>query len=51
MLQARLPSSIAFVDVETTGLDSDDRVVSLGAFWIAPPVAFATGNFRLVSFT
>ena len=31
----RLPGSIAFVDVETTGLNSDDRVVSLGAFWIA----------------
>ena len=31
----RLPGSIAFVDVETTGLNSDDRIVSLGAFWFA----------------
>jgi DNA polymerase III subunit epsilon len=31
----RLPRSIAFVDVETTGLNADDRIVSLGAFWLA----------------
>lgn len=45
----RLPRSIAFVDVETTGLSSEDRVVSIGAFWIASrslcdpifPVSFA----------
>lgn len=31
----QLPKSIAFVDVETTGLRDDDRVVSIGAVWIA----------------
>jgi DNA polymerase III subunit epsilon len=30
-----IPSSIVFVDVETTGLTEDDRVVSLGAVWLS----------------
>jgi DNA polymerase-3 subunit epsilon len=33
----RLPKSVAFVDVETTGLDpSHDRVVTVGGLWLAP---------------
>src|ERR1700693_3009010 len=31
-----LPASAVFVDVETTGLSSSDRVVSLGAIWLPP---------------
>jgi DNA polymerase III subunit epsilon len=31
----RVPSSVAFVDVETTGLTDHDRVVSLGAVWLS----------------
>jgi DNA polymerase-3 subunit epsilon len=30
-----LPASAVFVDVETTGLSSTDRVVSLGAIWLS----------------
>jgi DNA polymerase-3 subunit epsilon len=30
-----VPSSVAFVDVETTGLTDQDRVVSLGAVWLS----------------
>jgi DNA polymerase-3 subunit epsilon len=30
-----LPSSVAFVDVETTGLTEHDRVVSLGVVWLS----------------
>jgi len=29
-----LPNTIAFVDVETTGLGEHDRIVSLGAIWV-----------------
>jgi DNA polymerase-3 subunit epsilon len=32
-----LPQSAVFVDVETTGLSSADRVVSLGAIWLSTP--------------
>lgn len=37
----RLPKSVAFIDVETTGLDpSHDRVVTVGGIW------FASGSLR-----
>ena len=42
------PSSVAFVDVETTGLTATDRIVSVGAVWLSinsvgvgpPPVSY-----------
>lgn len=30
-----LPSSVVFVDVETTGLSGHDRIVSMGAVWLS----------------
>jgi DNA polymerase-3 subunit epsilon len=30
-----VPSSVVFVDVETTGVTDHDRVVSLGAVWLS----------------
>jgi DNA polymerase III subunit epsilon len=33
--RGEVPSSIVFVDVETTGLTGHDRVVSLGAVWLS----------------
>jgi uncharacterized protein YprB with RNaseH-like and TPR domain len=30
MWRDRIPASVAFCDVETTGLSKDDRIVSLG---------------------
>ena len=33
--RGEVPSSIVFVDVETTGLTGNDRVVSLGAVWLS----------------
>lgn len=41
-----LPSSVAFVDVETTGLTEQDRVVSLGAIWLST-ASVATGSFPI----
>jgi DNA polymerase-3 subunit epsilon len=39
-----VPSSVAFLDVETTGLTTQDRVVSLGAIWLSP-ASIGTGPF------
>lgn len=39
-----VPSSIVFVDVETTGLTDRDRVVSLGAVWLST-ASLANGPF------
>lgn len=39
-----LPSTIAAVDVETTGLTEDDRIVSIGAFWLST-AALRDGSF------
>lgn len=40
----KLPSTIAAVDVETTGLSGDDRIVSIGAFWLST-AALHDGSF------
>src|SRR5215204_5864613 len=42
----RLPARVAFVDVETTGLHSGDRVVSLAAISLETQ-PLADGEFRL----
>jgi DNA polymerase-3 subunit epsilon len=39
-----LPATIAAVDVETTGLTSEDRIVSIGAFWLST-AALKDGSF------
>jgi DNA polymerase-3 subunit epsilon len=47
-LRKDCPSSVVFVDVETTGLTASDRIVSVGAVWLstnsvgdgAPPVSY-----------
>jgi DNA polymerase III epsilon subunit-like protein len=39
-----LPATIAAVDVETTGLTSEDRIVSIGAFWLST-AALRDGSF------
>lgn len=39
-----LPSTIVSVDVETTGLSSEDRIVSIGAFWLST-AALKDGSF------
>lgn len=41
-----LPESIVAVDVETTGLHSRDRIVSLGAIWL-PTAPLAEGSFNI----
>ena len=46
MWSDRLPASVVFVDVETTGLHSIDKVVSLGAIWL-PIHALIEGSFNI----
>lgn len=46
---ARLPPSFAVLDVETTGLHSHDRIVSLGALFLeSASILTPTGNLRLM---
>jgi DNA polymerase-3 subunit epsilon len=42
--RGEVPSSVVFVDVETTGLTDHDRVVSLGAVWLST-ASIANGPF------
>ncbi|MGN6284765.1 MAG: 3'-5' exonuclease [Afipia sp.] len=39
-----LPPTIVSVDVETTGLSAEDRIVSIGAFWLST-AALRDGSF------
>lgn len=42
----RIPASVAFCDVETTGLGKDDRIVSFGGIGMISD-EFAQGRLRL----
>ena len=42
----KLPEFVVAVDVETTGLHSHDRIVSLGAIWL-PTAPLAEGSFNV----
>lgn len=46
LLDAAVPERVLFVDVETTGLGADDRIVSLGAILLDTP-ALANGKLEI----